>query len=281
VGLRFLVAADLLAAPMVVSFHGYDASRWPLQHGAPAYAPLFARAAGVTGNSQYMLGLLSSLGCPPDRLHLLRLGVWPERFPLHERRPRRDGRLRLLSVARLVEKKGLDDAIEALALLRAAGEDPHLEVVGEGPMRESLLERARRLGVADAVTLAGERDSDAVAARLRDADLFVLPSVTAADGDTEGTPVAIMEAMATGLAVVATRHAGIPEVVEDGVTGLLVPERDPRALAAAITSLARAPARRLAMGRAAADRVARLFGAGATIDALEEILRRAARPAAA
>ena len=139
-------------------------------------------------------------------------------------------------MGRLVEKKGFADAIDAVARLRGEGRDVRLDILGDGPLRADLERRA-----GEGVRLLGAASSDAVLAALHAADIALAPSVTAADGDQDGPVNTLKEAMATGLPVVATRHGGIPELVEDGVSGLLVPERDPEALARAIARLMDAP----------------------------------------
>jgi colanic acid/amylovoran biosynthesis glycosyltransferase len=154
-----------------------------------------------------------------------------------------------LSIARLVPKKGIEHALRAVALL--AGEHPGLRytIVGDGPLRSELESLARALGVADVGRVAGWRTQPDVLALARAADVLLAPSVTAPDGDAEGTPVAILEAAALGLPVVASRHSGIPDVVSEGESAILVDEADARALADAIARL-RDPALRRRMGEA-------------------------------
>ena len=140
----------------------------------------------------------------------------------------------VLCVASLFPKKGHADLVDALALLADRRPEIVLELVGEGPERDRILRRARERGVAGRVSLLGACSSDQVRARLGAARAFALPSVRLPSGRMEGIPVALMEAMACGVPVVATRLSGIPELVQDGVTGLLVEPGDPHALAAAL-----------------------------------------------
>jgi hypothetical protein len=176
-------------------------------------------------------------------------------------------------VGRLVEKKGHADALAALARLGDGGTPAELVVVGAGPARGAVEAEAARLGVTGRLRLLPPTDRAGLAAHFEAADVFLHSSVTAADGDVEGIPNVVVEAAATGLPVVGTRHGGIAEVIEEGRSGLLVPERDPEALAAALASLAAEPERRLALGRGAAERARRDFDLRAQLDAHEKLYR--------
>ena len=144
---------------------------------------------------------------------------------------------RVVCVASLFEKKGHLDLIDALALLAERRPGVVLELVGDGPERDRIVERARERGVVERVSLLGARPSEDVRATLAQARAFALPSIRLPSGRMEGIPVALMEAMAGGVPVVATRISGIPELVEDGVTGLLVEPHDPTGLATALDRL--------------------------------------------
>jgi colanic acid/amylovoran biosynthesis glycosyltransferase len=194
------------------------------------------------------------------------MGIDLRPFPFRGARAAAPGTpLRLLSVSRLVEKKGIADAIRALA--RAAAPYEYV-VAGDGPMRAELEALARTAGVAHRVRFVGAQTRAQVAALLRSADVFVAPSVTGADGDIEGIPVSIMEAMAVGLPVISTWHSGIPELVDDGVSGMLVPEHDVAALADRLGTMAD-PCVRARMGEAGRAIVEREFEIGALTERLE------------
>jgi colanic acid/amylovoran biosynthesis glycosyltransferase len=134
--------------------------------------------------------------------------------------------------------------------LLARGYRIEYEVIGDGPLRARLVALIASLGLGAHITLSGARDIDYVRGRMEESDLFILASVTAADGDTEGAPVSLLEAQACGMPVVSTMHAGIPEIVVDDVSGLLVPERDASALLAALAQMLDNTGRWAAMGRA-------------------------------
>lgn len=210
---------------------------------------------------------------PPGRVDLVYHGLDAARFP-----PRsapasaRDGGdpadpVRILCVGRAVEKKGLDVLLDALAGL-PGGLSWHLWHVGGGGLLRALRRRGRRLGIGGRVTHCGALAQGDVVAHYLRADLMVLPSRVARDGDRDGLPNVLMEAQALGLPCVSTRVSAIPELVEDGRTGILVPPDDPRALGAALARLAADPALRARLGAAGAARVRRSFPFDAGVDLL-------------
>lgn len=261
----------LLAGPLVTSFHGVDVTLYPRQRGRDIYAPLFRSGELFLPISARWNEQLVSLGCPRDRIVVHRMGVDCRRFgerPAHDVGQRG---VRLVSVARLVEKKGIEYALRALAALLRSGGRVEYCVAGDGPLRRPLERLSQDLGVGAAVRWLGPMGHGELPRLLAESDIFVAPSVTAADGDEEGIPVSIMEAMAAGLPVVATHHSAIPELVDGGVSGLLVRERDPEALAAALGRLVGDPALRAVMGRAGRARVLAEFDADRLNDRLVEL----------
>jgi glycosyltransferase involved in cell wall biosynthesis len=173
--------------------------------------------------------------CPSARVEVVHCGVDVGRLPWRDLGGR--AAERMLCVASLQEKKGHADLVDALALLAERRPDVELQLVGEGPERERIERRARERGVEARIELLGALPAEEVRGRLERARAFALPAVRLASGRMEGIPVALMEAMAEGVPVVATRLSGIPELVQDGVTGLLVEPHDPEALAAALERL--------------------------------------------
>ena len=247
----------------VVTFYGHDVTMfprtWPVWRRR--YAELFAAADLFLCEGPFMAGSLVELGCAESKVRVQRLGVELDRLPC---RPRvlRDGEpVRILIAGAFRPKKGIPAALEAVAVSRARGRDLRVTVVGgsngstiEEAERARIEGEVRRHGLDDIVTFAGMVPYLRLLRELERHHLFLSPSVTAPDGDCEGgAPVTIIEASATGMCVVSTTHCDIPEVVQDGVTGLLVPEGDEEALGEALDSLVSAPGRWPAMGQAAAD----------------------------
>lgn len=212
-------------------FHGIDiSSRDVLNHYTPEYQQLFRRGDLMLPISDLWAGRLQKMGCPREKIAVSRMGVDMTRFsPRPVKAPATP--LEIISVARLTEKKGLHVAIEACRQLKEQGVAFRYRILGIGPWERRLRTLIEQYQLEDVVEMPGFKPSHEVKAILDDADVFLLPSVTGADGDMEGIPVALMEAMAVGIPVVSTLHSGIPELVEANKSGWLVPENDARALA--------------------------------------------------
>ncbi|EIO9893990.1 colanic acid biosynthesis glycosyltransferase WcaL [Escherichia coli] len=212
-------------------FHGIDiSSREVLNHYTPEYQQLFRRGDLMLPISDLWAGRLQKMGCPREKIAVSRMGVDMTRFsPRPVKAPATP--LEIISVARLTEKKGLHVAIEACRQLKEQGMAFRYRILGIGPWERRLRTLIEQYQLEDMVEMPGFKPSHEVKAMLDDADVFLLPSVTGADGDMEGIPVALMEAMAVGIPVVSTLHSGIPELVEADKSGWLVPENDARALA--------------------------------------------------
>lgn len=212
-------------------------------------APRVAAArAVVTCSASSQDYLQRTLELAPGTVRLLRHGLPLQAFASLPRAPVEG---RLVTVARLVEKKGLDVVAAALAQLVADGRDLHWHLIGSGAQRAALEQLVERLGLSQRVRFLGEGTSEQVREQLSSAFAFVLAPRVLADGDRDGIPNAILEAMASGVPVVATAVSGVPEVVRDGETGLLVEPEDPRRLADAIARLLDDPALRHRLAAAA------------------------------
>jgi colanic acid/amylovoran biosynthesis glycosyltransferase len=223
------------AARLAVIFHGYDLSAYVAAHGWDGYrraAPAIDIAIAV--NRPWASRLAANVRLRAVEVH--HLGVDLARIPARDAAGR-GARFSVLFVGRMVEKKGLRVLLAAVAALRARGRDLEVQVIGDGPEEKALRAEASAAGLLGCVTFHGSQPHDFVLEMMRQCDCLALPSVTAANGDQEGIPVTLMEAMAAGLPVVSTYHSGIPELVTDDETGLLVPERDAAALAGALDRL--------------------------------------------
>lgn len=275
-------AALIAGRPWSVSAHAKDIWTTPAWEKREKLAAC-DWAAACTGQGA---ADLRSLAPEPGRVRLLRHGLDLSRFPAPPgARPPRDGSdpgdpLVLLSIGRAVEKKGTDDLLAALARLPAdlAWRFVH---IGGGPLLAKLKARAAALGLAPRIEWRGPQAQGEVLAALRAADLFVLASRVAADGDRDGLPNVLMEAASQELATAATDAGAIAEFVRDGATGLLVPAGDPPALAAAIERLGRDPGLRERLGSAALAFLRREFDPGAGIERLATLFAPVDRPAAA
>lgn len=260
----------------VVSFHGMDIMPRPQEPGYDArMRELLQTLPLVLARSESLARRLEALGCDPARIRLNRTGIPLEAFPFVERTLPEDNAWHFVQACRLIAKKGLDDSLRAFAAFRSRHSAARFTIAGDGPQRAELEALARELGIADAVTFPGFQTQDQLRALFAAAHAFLHPSRTPAGGDQEGVPNAMLEAMATGLPVVATHHGGIPEAVEDGVAGWLTPEHDWEALRDSLFALAADPAAARERGRAASASVRAKFEQGAAIRALEEIYAEA------
>ena len=264
---------EWLGLPLLVSFRGWDASSYPAQMRG-AYAAMFRESRLVLPRCESMADDLAGLGCPRQKLVVHHSGIHLDSFPFINRPKVEHGKVRLLTVGRLVDKKGMPVAIGALRrCLRARPNVAELRVIGAGPKEGDLRQLVGNLRLEHHVKFLGEKTQEEVADEMARSHLFVLPCQQAWDYDREGIPNAIMEAMASGLPVLSTRHAGIPECVEHGKTGLLVPEKDVDALADAMMELIDAPDRWKVMGRAGRRRIETEFNAKRQAERLVDIYR--------
>jgi colanic acid/amylovoran biosynthesis glycosyltransferase len=237
VGVTWLPVAAVAMRPLAVFFHGYDATALP-QLKPGFYERLFASGAALLTNGPYLKSRLLAAGAPAERVTVVRLAAPPElaECPIPALSERR-----IVTIARLTAKKGLDDSIAAFACAQPALSGAwRYDIIGQGELRDSLGELARSAGVESLVGFPGVMSHARALDALRTASMFVLTSKTAPSGDTEGTPVSLIEAATLGLPIVATRHAGIPDVLppDAAARGFLVPEGDVAAVSAAIARLA-------------------------------------------
>ncbi|MCB1211597.1 MAG: glycosyltransferase, partial [Verrucomicrobiales bacterium] len=177
---------------------------------------------------------LIELGCPEEKITVWRTGIKLDAFPPKDRPEPADGAWQIMQACRFIEKKGLDLTLEAFEQVHKRFPNSRLLLMGDGPLKPAMESQAEKLGIANAVTYGGFQHPTKVRDALYESHLFVHPSRTTADGNREGIPNAAVEAMATGLPVVGTTHGGFPEAITDGDSGLLVPENDAPALAAAM-----------------------------------------------
>ena len=256
--------------PCVVSFHGADVM---LREEQPEYEGQLRELLRVTplvlARSLSLAGRLKELGCPPEKIRLNRTGIPLDDYPVRERRTPERGEWHFVQACRLIPKKGIATALRAFAGFHREYPRARFTLAGEGPMKREIEEMAKALGIAEAVELRGFLAQADLARLYAAAHFFVHPSEMTADQNQEGVPNSMLEAMATGLPVLATLHGGIPEAVENGRTGLLAPERDDAALLRAMLELAAQPERAFQMGRAASESVRRDFEQRQQIEKLE------------
>lgn len=255
----------LSGTPLLITLHGSDifVARKNALLGWLA-GVCFRQAHAVTACSPQLYEGAVALGADVQRTHLLLWGADPARFDPSQAPPRSVLRAQIglpedapvvLSLGRLVKKKGVEYLVQALPALREHIPNVLVVIAGDGPEREPLEQLAVHLGVRESVRFVGAVLWQHVPAYLHASDVFVVPSVVDESGNLDGLPTTILEAMAAAKPVVASAVAGIPLVVEHEKTGLLVPQRDPHALAAALTALLQDEQSRVRLGNAARQRV--------------------------
>jgi colanic acid/amylovoran biosynthesis glycosyltransferase len=256
-GVRMLPVKRALNVPLVTTFYGYDMSELPrLPEWRAAYRRLFAEGDLFLVEGGHMRTALIALGCPEDKVEVQRIGVALDKLSFRERKLVPGQKMIVLFCGRFTEKKGLIYALQALTRVVTQVPDLEFRIIGDGEGRADIEHYIAEHDLAPYVRLMGYQPHQVFYEQLKETHLFIQPSVTSANGDTEGgAPTVLLEAQACGVPVLATYHADIPEVVSDGESGLLVPERDPDMLAKKWVELAAAPERWPAMGRAGRQHV--------------------------
>jgi len=261
--------------PSIVSFHGADVT---VDMNKPAYREstrqMLDAVKLVLVRSESLRRALIDLGCDPKKIEVQRTGIPLEEFAFHERSFPNDGEWRLVQAGRLIEKKGLPVTLRAFAVFLRKYPNATLTIAGEGPLLGELQKLARELNIERRVSFTGFISQE----QLRDiyyrSHIFVHPSQTGHDRNVEGIPNSMLEAMASGLPAFATDHGGIPEAVENGVSGVLVHERDHEAMANALLNATQDSDSLARIARNGAEVVRKNFDLQAQAQRLEEIYLR-------
>jgi colanic acid/amylovoran biosynthesis glycosyltransferase len=261
--------AGCIRGKLVTTFHGFDISAYINQHGHLIYKPLFSTGDLFLPISEKWRNKLVELGCNENKVLVHRMGVDCDKFAF-SRRNFNDS-VNIVTIARLIEKKGVEYGIRAIAKIIKTHKKLQYIIIGSGPLLKAMRRLIRTLKVEDKVKLVGRKRQQEVIEILNKSNILIAPSVTGKDGNQEGIPVSLMEAMATGIPVVSTQHSGIYELVENGVTGFLVPERDIDSLADRIFCLIKHPDICLQMGLAARAHIEKHFNIDRLNNRLTEI----------
>ena len=275
-GVRYLKLKKNLNLPMITTFYGFDVSKIPrIPYWKKRYVQLFREGDIFLTEGTNMKNELIKLGCPENKIIVQHLGADLNTFNFTPRTQPENGNIIILIAGSFREKKGIPYAIKAFAKVKEEHPDIQLRILGDGPMRDQIESLIAEFGISDSVTLLGYQPHDVFLSEVANAHIFMLPSITAQNGDTEGgAPVAILEAQATGLPVISSYHADIPEVVVDGKSALLAPERDVETLAKHLEYLVEHPDVWERMGRAGREHVEQEYDVMVQVGKLEEIYDR-------
>jgi colanic acid/amylovoran biosynthesis glycosyltransferase len=275
-GVHLLPFIEQWDKPCVVSFHGADVAHKPEIKDYPAkLRRLFNAVPLVFARSQSLADRLVHLGCPPGKLRINRTGIPLNEFSFVDREPPRDGKWRVVQACRLIPKKGVATSLRAFAIFKKDNPGAELFIAGKGPLQPELEMLAGGLGILRDVHFVGFLSQPKLLQLYASSHVFLHPSEISPNQDQEGVPNSVLEAMATGLPVLATRHGGIPEAVDHGRTGLLVAEEDHVGLANAMQLITSSPGLFKQMGEHAHAAVVERFGQDAQIDQLESFYEEA------
>jgi colanic acid/amylovoran biosynthesis glycosyltransferase len=261
--------------PSIVSFHGADVM---VDMNKPAYRDatlhMLEAVKLVLVRSESLRGALIELGCDPAKVELQLTGIPLEQFPFRERSAPENGQWQFIQAGRLIEKKGLPTTLRAFAAFVQRYPNATLTIAGEGPLLNELQHLTHELSIAKQVSFSGFVSQEQLREIYYQSHIFLHPSQTGRDGNQEGIPNSMLEAMATGLPVFATMHGGIPEAIENGMSGVLVPERDHEALGQALLDAVKDPGFLSRIARAGADTVRKNFDLSTQAQRLEEVYFR-------
>jgi colanic acid/amylovoran biosynthesis glycosyltransferase len=260
-----------LKGRLVTSWRGHDFPTYTHKFASCTYSNLYDQGDAFLPVSESLKKELIENGCSEGKITVLRSGIDLEEFPFATRVPRQNGEIRILSIGRLVENKGIEYGIRAVAKLIEKNPRIRYRAIGDGPLKSQLRGLVEQLKLQNYVTLLGWKLKEEVVQELQEAVILATPSFTAADNSKEGIPNVLKEAMAMGVPVIGTEHSGIPELITEGDTGFLVPERDADALASKIDYLLSHPEIWEPLGRAARAHIESFYDIEKLNDELVEI----------
>jgi colanic acid/amylovoran biosynthesis glycosyltransferase len=279
-GVKALILREIgvIQGSIITTFHGYDVNEKSLTYNTKLYEQLFTKGDLYTTNTTFTGNKAIKLGCPLDKLVKLPVGLDLSQYTFQKRLFRTNESIKILTVARLVEKKGIEYSIRAVANILKDYPNLEYQIVGDGPLRESLEKLTAELGITNKVKFLGWQTQDEICQLYTDSHIFVLSSITASNGDQEGQGLVLQEAQAMGLPVLSTLHNGIPDGVLDGKSGFLIPEQDVNALTEKLRYLVEHPESWANMGLAGRVFVEEHYDINKLNDRLVEIYKNISHP---
>jgi colanic acid/amylovoran biosynthesis glycosyltransferase len=270
-GVKMIGLKHVLHVPMVCSFYGDDAFSHPLiGNTKQKYQLLFREADRILVLGPYMKSRLIELGCSEQKIDIHHLGIDVDKIRFEKRNVTKGDKVRFLIASSFVEKKGIDLAIRALSVFKKEYSFS-LDIIGDGPLKKEIMEVIEQCDLKDRVMMHGYKPYDFLINLAYSCDVFIQASRTGEDNRKEGTPMVIVDVMATGMAVVSTRHSDIPEIVVDGETGYLAEENDVRTLTDCIQNIFTEPERIGELGLKGRARAEKEFNARIQTERLEEL----------
>jgi colanic acid/amylovoran biosynthesis glycosyltransferase len=275
-GLKGMYLRDIgaIAGKLITTFRGYDISWYIQKYGDNYYSRLFETGDFFLSNCEFFRRRAINLGCDEKKIVVHGSGIDCSKFFFTPRHLQPQSYIKIATTGRLVEKKGIEYSIRAIAKLASVNPNIEYNIIGDGPLKENLQQLIHELNVIKNIHLLGQKNQQEIIEILERSHIFVAPSITASDGNQDAPINVLKEAMAMGLPVVSTYHGGIPELVEDGVSGFLVPERDVNALAEKLGYLIEHPEIWPQMGQAGRAAVEKHFDMQKLNDELVEIYQQ-------
>ena len=272
-GIEGMLYRDIgaLKGKLITSFRGYDISYYLQEQGDDVYNDLLVQGDFFLANCEFFRQRAIKLGCDPQKIVVHGSGIDCSRFSFQTRKIKPGETIRIATTGRLVEKKGIEYAIRAVARVAQVKPEIEFNIIGDGHLKERFEQVVEELKLGDKVQILGWMNQKEIIEVLNDTHIFVAPSVTASDGNQDAPVNTLKEAMAMGLPVVSTFHGGIPELVEDGVSGFLVPEKDEFAIAQKLIYLIEHPEIWPSMGEAGRKYVEAHYDINNLNDELEQI----------
>jgi colanic acid/amylovoran biosynthesis glycosyltransferase len=247
--------ANIIQGKLITTFRGIDISKYVQENGVDVYNRLFREGEFFLANCEFFRDRAIGLGCDPTRIIVHGSGLDCSKFTFKPRYFPTSGKIKIVTTGRLVEKKGIEYGIRAIAKLVKTYSNLEYNIIGDGDLKAYFEQLISELNVSHVVKLLGRKQQKEIIEILNDCHIFMAPSVTASDGNQDAPVNTLKEAMAMGLPVISTRHGGIPELVQNGISGFLVPERDADAIATKLEFLIEHPEVWQSMGKAGREQV--------------------------
>jgi colanic acid/amylovoran biosynthesis glycosyltransferase len=268
------MSTGALRGKLVTAFHGYDLTSYLQTYGDHIYDFLFEFCDLCLPISDYWKRKLMELGCPSEKVIVHRMGVDVHQFQTDQTHNQNKNKIKILTIARLVEKKGIKFAIKAMASVVKEFEHFEYWIIGDGPLKAELEEKVIELGLKNYVIFKGWMTQTEIFDTMRNTDVLVAPSITSTNGDQEGIPVVLMEGLMMQLPAISTIHSGIPELIQDGISGFLVPEKNVYSLSRKLLLLIQDSELRSKMGKAGRQFVNEHFNVDKLNDQLVDIYHK-------
>ena len=268
----------LIEGKLITGFRGYDISKYLQKRGDRVYDELFKQGDFFVTNCEFFRQRAIKLGCDEKKIVVLGSGIDCSKFAFTPRHLPTNGAIRIATVGRLIEKKGIEYGIRAIAAVAETYPKLEYNIIGDGPLKEYFEKLIQELNIGHIVKLVGWKQQEELIEILDNSHILIAPSVTASDGNQDAPVNTLKEAMAMGLPVIGTYHGGIPELIEDGISGLLVPERDSEAIAEKVIYLIEHPEIWTDLGVAGRARVEEKYDMHKLNEQLIEIYQKKGEP---